>query len=61
LVEEDGLGAVEMFAQDLGFEGGARPGAHREDGGRDGEAVLDRIGGYRQREREREKEKSLHF
>ena len=61
LVEEDGLGAVEMFAQDLGFEGGARLGAHWIDGGRDGEAVLNRIGGHRQTKRERAQEKTLHF
>jgi hypothetical protein len=61
LVEEDGLGAVEVFAEDLGFKGRARPGAHRVDGGRDGEAVLNRIGAHRQTKRERAKEKSLHF
>ena len=55
LVEENGLGAVEVFAQDLGFESGAGLRAHRIDGGGDGQAMLDGVGTQGDGERQGEK------
>lgn len=61
LMEPDGLRAVEMLAENFGFEGGAGLSAHGIDGGRDRESVRHGIGSQGAAEGQRKKEKFLHF